>query len=39
MAGCSFWWPITESAREGSFSTARGLPDPASFADLLTGAW
>ena len=39
MAGCSFWWPITESAREGSFSTARGLPDPVSFADLLTGAW
>jgi hypothetical protein len=39
MAGCSFWWPITESAREGSFSTTRGLPDSARFAELLTGAF
>jgi type VI secretion system protein ImpM len=39
LAGCSFWWPMSDAHREASFSTARGLPEPQRFADLLTGAF
>lgn len=39
MSGNSFWWPVGDGSREGSFSLTRGLPDPASFADMLGGQW
>ncbi|NRF66434.1 type VI secretion system-associated protein TagF [Aquincola sp. S2] len=38
-AGHSFWWPIGDGAREGSFSLGKGLPDASSFAELLAGSW
>ncbi len=39
MAGSSFWWPMGDASREGSFSIVQGLPDPASFSELLGGQW
>lgn len=39
LAGHSFWWPIADAAREGSFTTTPGLPDPTCFAELLNGQW
>lgn len=37
--GASFWWPMGDVAREGSFSLTQGLPDPVGFADMLCGQW
>jgi type VI secretion system protein ImpM len=39
LQGCTLWWPMHEGGGPGSFSIARGLPDPARYADLLRGAW
>jgi hypothetical protein len=39
LTGGSFWWPVTDASREGSFSITRGLPDPVNFSDLLSGQW
>jgi len=37
--GNSFWWPMSDGAREGSFSITRGLPDPSGFSDMLLAQW
>ncbi|WP_395700732.1 type VI secretion system-associated protein TagF [Aquabacterium sp.] len=37
--GNSFWWPMGDVAREGSFSFTVGLPDPAGFSDMLAAQW
>lgn len=39
LQGCTLWWPAHAEGEPGSFSIARGLPDPVRFSDLLRGAW
>ena len=37
FAGHSLWWRQTDTAQRASVNAVRGLPDPATFAALLTG--
>jgi type VI secretion system protein ImpM len=37
FAGHSLWWRQTEATQRASVNAVRGLPDPASFAALLSG--
>ena len=36
--GCSIWWRQADAAADVDASVLHGLPDPATFADMLTGA-
>ena len=38
FAGCSLWWRQGEAGQGASASVMQGLPDPATFADMLSGA-
>jgi hypothetical protein len=35
--GCSIWWQHGDANREAAATVVRGLPDPADFADMLSG--
>ncbi len=39
LAGCTLWWAGIEPDKAGALSIVRGLPEAASFAELLDGQW